>query len=121
MYHRSLEQKPFGYPSTDRDSGPGIVFASYQAVGSFQYPLIFCFHNYRQTDRERNTFYRMNVIDLIQKTVSCLPPEPSAIALQILKNRWYDRPRKKYDFESWHNIIRALVRNISTSSEQMAK
>jgi hypothetical protein len=121
VYHRSPEQKPFGYPSTDRDPGPGIVFAGYQAVGSFQYPLIFCFHNYRQTDRERNTFYRMNVIDLIQQTVSCLPPEPSAIVLQILKSRWYDRPQKKYDFESWHNIIRILVRNISTSSEQTTK
>jgi hypothetical protein len=121
VYHRSPEQKPFGYPSTDRDPGPGIVFAGYQAVGSFQYPLIFCFHNYRQTDRERNTFYRMNVIDLIQQTVSCLPPEPSAIVLQILKSRWYDRPQKKYDFESWHNIIRILIRNVATSSEQTAK
>ncbi len=121
VYHRSSEQKPFGYPSTDRDPGPGIVFAGYQAVGSFQYPLIFCFHNYRQTDRERNTFFRMNVIDLIHRTVSCLPAEPSAIVLQILKNRWYDRPRKKYDFESWHDIIRILVRNISTSNEQTAQ
>jgi hypothetical protein len=31
------------------------------------------------------------------------------------------RPRKKYDFESWHGIIRTLVRNISTSNEQTTK
>ena len=121
VYHRSQTQKPIGYPSTDRDPEPGIVLAGYQAVGSFQYPLIFCLHNHRQTDRERNTFYRMNVIDLIQRTVSYLPAEASAMVLQILKSRWYDRPRKKYDFESWNGIIRTLVRNISTSNEQTAK
>lgn len=55
VYYRSQIQKPIGYPSTDRDPGPGIIFAGYQAVGSFQYPLIFCLHNHRQTDRERNT------------------------------------------------------------------
>ena len=121
VYHRSLEQKPYGYPRTDRDAGLGIVFAGYQAIGSFQYPLIFCVHDSRQTDRERNTFYRMNVIDLIQTMVFRLPPEPSAIVLQMLKSRWYDRPRKKYDLESWHGIIRTLVKNISTSSQQTSQ
>lgn len=121
VYHRSPEPKPFGYPRTDRDPGAGIVFAGYQAVGSFPYPLIFCLHDSRQTDRERNTFYRMNVIDLIQTVVFRLPAEPSAVVLQILKSRWYDRPRKKYDFESWHGIIRTLVKNISTSREQTAQ
>jgi hypothetical protein len=118
VYGRSQEQKPFGYPRTDRDDGPGIVFAGYQAVGSFEYPLIFCLHDYRQLDRERNAFYRMNVIDLIRNTVSRLPLEASVVVLQVLKSRWYDRPRKKYDFESWHGIVSALVRNIAASAEQ---
>ena len=50
-----------------------------------------------------------------------MPAAASAIVLQILKSRWYDRPRKKYDFESWHGIIRTLTKNISHSSEQTAK
>jgi hypothetical protein len=60
----------------------------------------------------------MNVIDLIRNTVSRLSPEASMVVLQVLKSRWYDRPRKKYDFTSWYGIVGALVRNIAASAEQ---
>jgi hypothetical protein len=120
VYTRSSVQKPWGYPSTSENNGSGIVFAGYQAVGSFEYPLVFCLHDHRQLDRERNTFYRMNVIDLIRNTVSRLSPEASMVVLQLLKSRWYDRPRKKYDFTSWYGIVGALVRNIAASAEQKA-
>jgi hypothetical protein len=120
VYERSPVQKPWGYPSTSENNGSGIVFAGYQAVGSFEYPLVFCLHDHKQLDRERNTFYRMNVIDLIRSTVSRLPPEASMVVLQALKSRWYDRPRKKYDFTSWYGIVGALVKNIAASDEQKA-
>ena len=118
VYLRSKEQKPNGYPVTYDNSGQGIIFAGYQALGSFEYPLVFCLHKYNHDDRERNTLYRMNVVKIIHDIAYKLPPEASAQVLQILKNRWYDRPRKKYDFESWHEIIGALVRNIARSPQQ---
>jgi len=118
VYFRSKKPKPIGYPSTYDDAGPGIVFAGYQALGSFQYPLVFCLHGFRYNDRERNSFFRMDVVKVIQQTVAKLPPAASASVLQALKSRWYDRPRKKYDFDSWHPIIRALVRNIAASSKE---
>jgi len=120
VYFRSDLQKPAGYPQTFDDKGRGIVFGAYQALGSFQYPLIFALHSFRYDDRERNTFYRMDVVKLIHEVASKLPPEASMVVLLALKNRWYDRPRKKYDFESWHRIISTLVRNISTSPEHVA-
>jgi hypothetical protein len=105
VYFRSKAQKPSGYPVTYEDQGQGIVFAGYQALGSFQYPLIFCLHNYRHNDRERNTFYPMDVVSLIQETTLKLSPEASAIVLQVLRSRWYDRPHKKYDFKSWYDTF----------------
>lgn len=119
VYLRSKVQKPKGYPATTTGShGQGIVFASYQALGSFQYPLVFCLHDYRHNDRDRNSFFQMDVIRIIQKVVSKLPPAASSVVLQSLKSRWYDRPRKKYDFESWYGIVATLVRNVSRSTEE---
>jgi hypothetical protein len=61
VYCRSKEPKPDGYPRTYDEPGPGIIFAGFQALGSCQPPLIFCLHNFRLKDRERNSFYRMDV------------------------------------------------------------
>ncbi len=116
VYIRSKQPKPTGYPCTFDDPGPGIIFAGYQALGSCQHPLVFCLHGFRKKDRERNSFYRMDVVDVIQKIASRLPPEASARVLLLVKRRWYDRPRKKYDFESWHRFVATLVRNVAASS-----
>jgi hypothetical protein len=117
VYFRSKKPKPFYYPSTYSTGGQGIVFAAYQALGSFPYPLVFCLHRFRLNDRERSSFYEMDVIKLIQQTVANIPPEPSAVLLKALKTRWYDRPRKKYDFTTWYGIIQTLVKNVSSSVE----
>ena len=117
VYFRSKVEKPRRYPTTSGDRSQGIVFASYQALGSFQYPLVFCLHDYRHNDRDRNSFFKMDVVRLINRTVSRLTPTASSVVLQSLKGRWYDRPRKKYDFESWHGIVDTLVRNVSRSEE----
>jgi hypothetical protein len=117
VYKRSSVPKPIYYPSTFDEYGPGIIFATYQALGSFQYPLIFCLHNYRVKDRERGTFYKMDVVKVIEKTVRQLPPSAALEVLECLKIRWYDRPKKRYDFETWAHIIQALTRIISQSQE----
>ena len=118
IFYRSKQQKPSEYPNTCNDRGDGIIFANYQALGSFQFPLIFCLHDYRSNDRERNSFYLMDVIKIIQRVSSRLSPEAAAAVLHALKRRWYDQPRKKYDFESWHGIISTLIKNIASSAEQ---
>ncbi|MBL8150741.1 MAG: hypothetical protein JNN15_12525, partial [Blastocatellia bacterium] len=119
VYFRSNKPKPTGYPFTyGGGDGEGIIFAGYQALGSFKYPLIFCSHAYHCSDRERNDFFQMDVIEVIQSTVSTLPPKESAIVLQSLKSRWYDTPQKKYDFECWEGIIHTLVKNTAGSIEE---
>ena len=118
VFHRSKITKPDYYPYTYNNIGEGIIFAGYQALGSFKYPLVFCHHKFRLDDRERNSFYKMDVINVINDIASHIPPEAAAQILYLFKNLWYRYPHKKYDFESWHSIIHKLVRAISQSPEQ---
>ncbi|MFZ3132208.1 MAG: hypothetical protein WA125_14225 [Desulfosporosinus sp.] len=118
VFQRSKIPKPLYYPSTNDYSGQGIIFAGYQALGSFEYPLIFCHHRFRLNDRERNTFFKMDVVKVINEVVNHVSPEAAAKILYIFKNLWYRYPQKKYDFESYYSIINKLVRIISHSSEQ---
>lgn len=121
VWTRSDVPKPQGYPSTYDDRGPGIVFAGYQALGSFGLPLVFCAHHYRHDDRERSTFYRMDVLKVVHDTVARLPPQPAAAVLTCLKRLWYRYPDKQYDFDSWYPVVGTLARRIATSAEQAAQ
>lgn len=119
VYFRSDRSKPADYPTTYEQRGSGIIFACYQALGSFKYPLIFCLNNFRLNDRERSGLYMMDVITIITQTVSLLPPEPAAAVLEVIKDQWYAYPEGKYDFETWHHIVRQLARTISQSDSQL--
>ncbi len=118
VFQRSKIPKPYYYPSTNNYSGQGIIFAGYQALGSLEYPLIFCHHRFRLNDRERNTFFKMDVVKVINEVVDHVSSEAATKILYIFKNLWYRYPQKKYDFESYFSIIKKLVRIISRSSEQ---
>lgn len=118
VFQRSKIAKPYNYPSTSNYSGEGIIFAGYQALGSLEYPLIFCHHRFRLNDRERNTFFKMDVVQVINAVVDHVSSEAAVKILYIFKNLWYRYPQKKYDFESYFSIIKKLVRIISRSSEQ---
>lgn len=120
VYHRSRRPKPPDYPATYDDRGAGILFAGFQALGSFAYPLVICLHDHRGTDRERNNLYRMEVVELIGAVATRLPPDAAATVLRIFAGRWYERPRKRYDFQSWYPIIDKLARRLATCPEQTA-
>lgn len=108
VYFRSSEPKPPGFPSTDRAAGPGIVFAGFQALGSIPHPLVFCRHDHRGKDRERNNFFLMDVIGIVGRIASRLPPDAAAQVLRVLDRHWYEYPRKRYDFDSWYPIVQTL-------------
>jgi hypothetical protein len=120
VYQRSRRPKPHDYPATYNDRGPGILFAGFQALGSFAYPLAVCLHDHRGSDRERNNLYRMDVVKLIGKVATRLPPDAADKVLRIFAGRWYDRPRKRYDFDCWYPIIDKLVCRIAICPEQTA-
>lgn len=118
VHYRSNCPKPPYYPGTFDYGGPGIIFAGYQALGSFPYPLIFSLHGYRLDDRERSSFFRMDVIKVIERTVARMPPDACAEVLEALRSKWYDLPKKKYDFETWYPIIDTLVYGIAKCPRQ---
>jgi hypothetical protein len=121
VFYRSKKDKPRHYPSTFDYYGEGIIFAGYQAMGSFPHSLIFCLHTYRPKGRERDSFYQMDVIDNIKRVVSKLPPEAAFEVLEVLRSRWYEYPRKKYDFDTWYGILNELTGRIADSEEHVNK
>ena len=121
VYHRSQQVKPADYPATFDDRGPGILFAGFQALGSFSHPLVICLHDHRGTDRERNNLFRMDVVKLIGQVAAQLPPDAANAVLRILAGRWYERPRKRYDFQSWYPIIDRLVHRTAACPTQTAR
>ena len=120
VYGRSQRPKPNHFPATYDSPGSGIVFAGFQALGSFPHPLVFCLHNYRSSDRERNDFYMMDVVKTIQRVVADLPPAAAVLVLEALSRRWYEHPHKKYDFDCWTAIIRTLAHRVAESPDERA-
>jgi hypothetical protein len=120
VYLRSEVPKPSFFPSTFDYYGRGIVFAGYQAVGSLPLPIIICQHDHRFKDRERSSFYRMDVVSLINRVAYRLPPKKASALLELLRSRWYDLASKKYDFETWEGVISTLVERIAQSKQAAA-
>lgn len=121
IHHRTRAPKPEGYPSTYDYAGEGIIFASFQALGSFPFPLVFCAHDHRPKDRERNSYYRMDVMEVIKRCTREVPPEVATELLYILESRWREHPQGTYDFNTWHPIIGQLVQRAARSSKQVAR
>ncbi len=120
VFLRSGQPKPAGYPATGECRGPGIVFAGYQALGSLEPPLVICAHQVRWNDRERNTFFKMDVVRVVRETVAELPAAAAMRVLPHFQRWWYQYPRKRYDFDSWHGVVRVLAQRIGDSPEQAA-
>lgn len=114
VYTRSRLRKPLKFPETTRFEGPGILFASFQARGSIPAPLVFCLHNHRDNDRDRDVFYRLDVIFLLAIVVTDMSASAAAVVLRELKRFWRSA-RGTYTFQTWWPIIENLVLKISTS------
>lgn len=121
FFHRSSRVKPPGYPSTSRISGEGILFAGLQAMGSFEFPLVVAKHDHLPGSRERDTFYRMDVVRTIRQAVGHLPAKPAAEVLEILRRRWYEYPGRQYDFDSFHPVVRTLAERVASREDIRAR
>ena len=62
----------------------------------------------------------MDVVKVIERTVRKLPPGPAAELLKSLKSRWYEYPKKRYDFETWHHIVDTLISRVAECPDQSA-
>ncbi len=121
VFHRSPRAKPAHFPSTYDYDGSGIVFAGYQALGSFPFPLIVAQHDFRRQDRERNTFYTMDVLEVLRHVCGLVSPACAFQLLEVFRSKWYSYPRKRYDLKSWYPVIQRLIERVGSSAEQTAR
>lgn len=115
VWRRSDVAKPVGFPATYSLRGEGILYAGYQAMGSFPFPLVIALHDYRHHDRERDTFYEMDVMDAIKRVCALVPPECAFELMEVFRGKWSCYPKKKHDFGSWHPIVARLTERLSRS------
>lgn len=109
IHHRSNEKKPKFYPSSFGNRGDGIIFAAFQARGSLKESLIFCYHEYKDNDRDREFFSSIDTIDIM---IRCIRKIPSDIAMNILllfRKSWYEYPKGKHGYESYYTVIKNLI------------
>lgn len=121
VFHRSPRPKPCSFPETYDDHGAGIIYAGYQALGSFSFPLVIAQHDFRLHDRERNSFYRMDVVKVIEQVSRRVPACCAFEMLEVFKGRWYSYPRKRYDFDCWYPIIRSLTGRLAEDCGQQRR
>lgn len=119
VHLRTKVRKPSDYPSTYDARGEGIVFASYQALGSFEFPLVVALHRCRPADRDRSSFYRMDVVSVLKSVSRLLTPEAAYRVLEIFKPEWYRYPTKDYDFDSNYPIVCGLIERLSRDQKQV--
>ncbi|MBF0134595.1 MAG: hypothetical protein HQL75_18665 [Magnetococcales bacterium] len=117
IYLRSTIPKPADFPQTYDSPGPGIIFAGFQALGSIRYPWVICLHTFRFDDRERNSLYLWDILDLIGRVVQKLPPDVASVMLEGMSDIWYRYPKKRRDINSWHHVVEKLVLRIAKSEE----
>ncbi|QEN05600.1 hypothetical protein EW093_13045 [Thiospirochaeta perfilievii] len=111
-------EKPNGYPSISKDNGEGITFGSFQALGSLKIPFIFCDHSYKLSDMDRNSFTKIDTINILVSVASNLPSDISRILLGEFESYWYSYPKEKYGHDSYYAFIRKLIIRVSFSGLQ---
>ncbi|MDR2706586.1 MAG: hypothetical protein LBC02_12465 [Planctomycetaceae bacterium] len=118
---RSSAPLPENYITTSKFGNAGIIFASFQALGSINLPLVFCHHTFKKGDRDRSGFYDFDVIDMISDLVHKIDAESSFVVLEYFARYWRAYPKKKYDIKSFYNIICTLVSKLSKSPDCVKK
>jgi len=123
VFHRSSKATPEHVPATSSFSlhGSGIVFAGYQALGSFPFPLIVAQHDFHRKDRDRNAFYEWDVLELIERVCRVVSPACAFQLLEVFQSKWYAYPRKRFDLRSWYPVITRLVERLESCPDEVRR
>jgi len=117
VYTRSSSPYPEELPYTNDFGRRGAVFCAYQLLGSNPFDLVVCLHRYKKEDRERNSLYSFNVVDIF-KTISYYIDSYGAMRmLEKMRRYWNAKPKRRVDIHSWSPVISSLVQKISESQE----
>ena len=115
VYERSSVSLNKSLPKTYGAKGSGAVFCAYQMLGTCAAPLVFCLHDYKSDDRERNTLHKYEVDEIILKIASSLPPDAAVEVLEKLRRYWNTSPvKKEIEIKHWSRIINELILRSNT-------
>ena len=101
-----------------RDFGrKGAVFCRYQIMGTNPFDLVVCLHKYRKEDRERNSLYSFDVIDVFEEIAYYVDSECAMVMLEKMRKYWNTYPQKAIDIHSWSNTVDALIKKVASSTK----
>lgn len=120
VYKRSNHKKPEYYPGTFDVHGDGIIFAAYQARGSIKDGLIYCYHDYKSGDRDRDNFPMITNIDIIIQCIYNMTPAAARELLIMHKRYWYSYPKEKFGYRSYYTVIKCLILRICREQEEIS-
>lgn len=96
----------------------GILFMNNLARGRLDIPIVINYKTRMLSDtRSRETFSDSRTADYIHEVVKLLDAQTSFRLLEIMKNRWDEYPKGKYDINTKYYFICQLVRNVVKNEE----
>lgn len=117
VYARSSTSYGAGLPYTSDYGRKGAVFCAYQLLGSNPFDLVVCLHRYKKEDRERNSLYTFDVIDVFSSIASYIDSYGAMCMLEKMRRYWNSKPKKHIDIDSWSPVINRLIYKIKESKE----
>lgn len=117
VYERGKSEYYSELPYT-RDFGKkGTVFCAYQLLGSNPFNLAICLHRYKRGDRERNSLYSFDVIDVFKAISHHIDAYGAVGMLEKMRRYWNSHSIKLIDIHTWAPVISNLIYKISQSQE----
>lgn len=117
IYERSDQQYPASFPRSYQMKEPkGIVFCSYQVMGTLPFPLVICAHYRKARERDRHQMYEADICNLMYEIAEMLPPQICSVLLSYLKPYWRTYPKNHENYSSWYYVVCQTIRGISCSS-----
>jgi len=117
VYTRSSSPYPEELPYTSDFGRRGAVFCAYQLLGSNPFDLVVCLHRYKKEDRERNSLYSFDVVDIFKEISYYIDAYGAMKMLEKMRRYWNAKPKRRVDIHSWSPVISSLVQKISESRE----
>ncbi len=104
-------------PYTSDYKRKGVVFCSYQMLGSNPFGLAVCLHKYKKEDRERRSLYSFEVVEVFESISYYISSYGAMRVLEKMRRYWNSTPRKHIDIHSWSSVISNFIRKTAASPE----
>ena len=122
IYERSSFAIPKEMPDTYKFGRNGALFLAYQMRGTCPLPLVFCLHEYVNTDRERGELTKRDVTDFISVIANKITPRAAITVLESMRRYWscYSVNEGGFRIDRWRDVIYSLCSTIMWSGDAVA-